>query len=106
MNGGIGDTTVWKGTAFSGCNSNEISLIHNRGKGSFGKCNNGAITGRITRSESNTTYISQLEVMITPEMIGKNIVCNHDNGTVYAIGRHQLNIGSYTERRILLFQLL
>ena len=93
---GRGDTTVWQGTAFSGC---EISLIHNRFSGptgTSGACNN--ITGQSMRVESNSTYISQLEVTITLEMIGKNIVCNHDsiiNGTVYTVGRHQLNIGMY-----------
>ena len=93
VNGGSGDTTVWQGTAFSGC---EISLTHNRFSrptGTFGACNN--VTGRSMRVENNSTYISQLEMIITLEMIGKNIVCSRDNGTVYTIGRHQLNIGMY-----------
>ena len=94
VSGGEGDTTIWEGTAFSGC---EILLIHNRfGRpaGTSRTCSNGAITGQSVRVESNSTYISQLEVIITPGMIGKNIVCNHDNGTVYTIiGHHQLNMG-------------
>ena len=74
--------TVWQGTAFRGC---EIVLLHLQFRGptgTSGACSNGALTGRSMRVENNSTYISQLEVIIIPEMIGKNIVCNHDNGTV------------------------
>ena len=69
---------VWRGTAFD-CpeSSNEIVLL----QGSFGTqavCNNGAISGRIIRVENNT-YISQLSVSVSAEMIGSNISCYHDS---------------------------
>ena len=97
VSGGDKDTTVWQGTAFSGCNNDEITLIHNRFgrvRGASGVCNNGAITGWSVRVENNSSFISQLEVTITAEMIGKNIICNRDNGTIYTIGHHQINIGT------------
>ena len=95
VHGDEGDNTVWQGTAFSGCNNDEITLIHNRfgREGASGVCNGGAISGRIVRVESNSSYISQLKVAISAEMVGKNIVCNHDNGTIYTIGRYVIKIG-------------
>ena len=42
-------------------------------------CNNGAISGRIIRVENNT-YVSQLSVSVSAEMIGSNISCYHDSG--------------------------
>ena len=97
VHGDEGDSTVWQGTAFSGCNNDEITLIHNRfgREGASGVCNGGAISGRIVRVESNSSYISQLKVAITAEMVGKNIICNRDNGTIYTvtIGRYVIKIG-------------
>lgn len=97
VHGGESDSTVWQGTAFSGCNNNEITLIHNRfrrAEGASGVCNNGAITGWSVRVERDSFYISQLEVSITAEMVGKYIECNRDNGTIYTIGRHLISIGT------------
>ena len=95
VNGEIGDTTVWEGTAFGG--NCEITLLHLRfeptGPGTFGQCNDGAITGQNVRVEGNSIYISQLEVKVTAEVIGKNIICTHDNGTTNTIGRYPMNIG-------------
>ena len=88
MNGGEKGTTVWKGSALSDrCDSNEIALLHHRFKnGTSTECNNGAITGRSIRVENNSCsngslYISQLEVVVGPEMIEENIVCIHDSTT-------------------------
>ena len=82
MNGGTGGTTVWKGTAFRDCGNNEITLIHNRFEnGTSGDCNNGAITGWSMRVE-NSSYVSQLEVIVNSTMIGKGIACAHDNGSI------------------------
>ena len=72
-------TIFWNGTAFD-CpsSSNEINLF----LGSFGTqevCNYGAISGRIIRVENNT-YVSQLSVSVSGEMIGLNISCYHDSG--------------------------
>lgn len=85
MNGGAGDSTVWLGTAFNGCD--DIILLHLR----FGsnitaqKCNNGHITltAQSRRAVENTSYISTLEVLVNPghdDMPMKTIKCVHDNG--------------------------
>ena len=49
-------------------------------------CNDGAISGRIIRAENNT-YVSQLTVSFSAEMIGLTISCFHDSrGTQNQIG--------------------
>jgi hypothetical protein len=71
--------TIWNGTAFSGCQQNEIVLHHHqysRTGGSTGICNNGAIVGQSLRVQGN--YTSQLNVTITPETAGKTIICAYD----------------------------
>ena len=94
--------TVWKGTAFSDCKHNEITLLHNRFVGEItnmsAECNTGHISLIIaTRSVrvENSSYISQLEVIIKPghddnNMTLKNVTCAHDNGTT------EIDIGSIT----------
>ena len=84
--------TVWRGTAFDCPSSgNEIVLF----QGSFGTqvCNNGAISGRIIRVENNS-YISQLSVSVSAEMIGSNIGCHDSAGTqnVNLIGSSSLTL--------------
>ena len=100
VNGEPGDSTVWEGTALGDC---EIILRHHRFRrptGTFGTCNDGAIIGRsVSEVESNITslrsYISQLEVAITADMIRMSIECTHDDGTVHInVGRYQINIGT------------
>ena len=98
MNGGTGGTTVWKGTAFHDC---EIALLHHRFRdvnGTSGECNNRAIAGQSMRVESSLNgnlYISQLEVIVEAQMIGKDIMCVHDNSTnSMTIGHRLINIGT------------
>ena len=94
-----GHSTVWKGTAFSGCNNNEIVLLHMRfwrAEGDSGQCNDGDITARSVGVESNgNSYISRLEVLLKPvhdEMIMKNVTCVHDDGeTETEIGSIAIN---------------
>ena len=83
--GGVGGTTVWKGTAFD-CpsSSHEIILLHIRFKnerGTHKACNNGTIVGQSLRVE-NTSYTSQLNVTVSSNMIGESIKCVHDDGKV------------------------
>ena len=83
--GGVGGTTVWKGTAFD-CpsSSHEIILLHSRFKnerGTHKACNNGTIVGQSLRVE-NTSYTSQLNVTVSSNMIGESIKCVHDDGKV------------------------
>ena len=79
--------TVWHGSAFD-CSGNEISLIHILYNSieshvicAYGECNNGAIVAKGIRIE-NGTYISQLNVSISTDMIGRSIECFED--TIYS----------------------
>ena len=75
--GGLGQATFWTGTALN-CIGNEITLIHSRFLSAAGECNNGAIVARGV-SVQNNLYTSQLNVIITPDIAGKTIMCFHDN---------------------------
>lgn len=81
-------TTVWRGSAFD-CTSSEISLLHSLYVNSmhmpasthaYGDCNNGSIVAESLRRE-NTCYISQLNVTVSADMIGKSIECIHDDAS-------------------------
>ena len=93
VNGMPADSTVWRGTAFSDC---EITLLHNRfgnEEGTTRTCSNSNITGRSVRIEGSR-YISQLEIIVDPETVGKSVDCLHDNGTTsYTIGSYQISAG-------------
>ena len=96
-----GGSTVWNGTAFDCSNSNdEIALLHNRFSNSSYYiiiCNNGDVTGQGLYVEHDQYYTSQLNVTINPALIGKNIICAHDNGTVsQVVGFHALNFNDLT----------
>ena len=63
--------TVWRGTAIQ-CgysSTNEIILLHGRFNGSCysTECNNGPIAAQILRVD-NGSYISQLNVTVSPEL--------------------------------------
>jgi hypothetical protein len=74
--------TTWTGTAFD-CSGNEIVLIHTFFSYPYrevaGECNNGAIVARSLSAEGNN-YTSQLNVIVTPEIVGKSIECRYDHG--------------------------
>ena len=72
--------TTWSGTAFSGCQQNEILLQHHQFTpigGPTGTCNNGAIVGQSLGVQGNN-FTSQLNVTIIPETAGKTIMCDYD----------------------------
>lgn len=76
--------TVWRGSALSDCDTQEISLLHRRFTDAHKTCNNGAIVARgISNIAGNGTdsewYTSQLTVTVTPELIGKNVECAYDD---------------------------
>lgn len=63
------------------CSINEIALLHNHfAGGTFGVCSDGALVAR-SLSVEDSTYTSQLNVTISPEIAGKTIMtlCVHDN---------------------------
>ena len=83
--------TIWRGSAFNcASNNNEIVLINS----SIGDqtCNNEMITGQVTRHEGNN-YISQLNVILTSDLIGQIIECASYNGShIMAISSTTLDI--------------
>ena len=85
---------VWGGSAFN-CppRRNEITFFLRNNAGTRESCNDGAIIGHIIRAE-NDTYISQLTVSVSTEMIGKNISCFHDrpSGAAELIGSSVLTL--------------
>ena len=87
-----GGAIVWRGSIFDCPASGNEIVLFNRSSSVQKSCNNGAIVGQITRTESNT-YVSQLTVSISAEMIGKNISCFHDNnGGTNLIGSSLLSL--------------
>ena len=73
--------TIWNGTAFLGsCLQDEILLQHHQFTstgGTTGTCNNGDIVGHSLGVQGDN-YTSQLNVTITPDIIGKTIMCAYD----------------------------
>ena len=72
--------TVWQGSALS-CISNEITLVHRHFTsegGAFDECNDGSIVGRSVGVEDGY-YISQLNVTVNNDVLGKRITCIHDD---------------------------
>ena len=59
-------------------------MIHNRFESDPGKCNNGSIEARGISVRDNY-YMSQLNINITSDMIGKTINCVHDNVNLSAV---------------------
>ena len=76
-----GGTTIWRGTAFQ-CDSNNrefISLRHSQFLESSkpeGTCSNGAIVAR-TLGVVNGSYVSQLNVTVSPELNNTTVECVH-----------------------------
>ena len=85
--GGLGGITVWKGTAFNCSQSdNEINLLHRRFQSDAVTCNNGTIVGIGIIVENNSSFTSQLNVTVSPDVVGESVECVHDNGTLTTIG--------------------
>ena len=79
---GLG-ATVFQGDLLD-CND-EMVLTHSRfdmPSGASGICNNVRVHGySLPINDSEPCYISQLHVTVSPDMIGKSIICVDDNGT-------------------------
>ena len=86
-----GGATVWKGTAFD-CSLRDDEFLIFQTSQSVHTCSNGAITGRVVRTE-NDSYTSQLNVYINDSEVNATVVCAHDTGTEsIEIGSAILNI--------------
>lgn len=72
--------TIWKGSALD-CSSsrNEIIILSSDSVNRSRICNNGAIAGRLVRRE-NDSYLTQLSVSVSSEVISRNISCYHEVG--------------------------
>ena len=93
---------VWRGIAFD-CSSSSNEMVLFQSSSDTEVCNDGAISGRIIRAENNT-YISQLTVSVSAEMVGTTISCFHDSrGTQNLIGSSLLTLtrGTYFSIHIL-----
>ena len=97
----IGDTggfTLWMGDFFRCSSGNKvIELIHHQfiqggGIPNARICNNGNIAGRLIRIE-NGSYISQLNVTLTSDIVGRSIECAYDNGTIHPVASLNLTTG-------------
>lgn len=99
--GDQGGFTVWTGDFFAHCPNNKTVMIlqHEVAETSDSElnfidqvCNNGNIVGWIVRVE-NGVYTSQLNVMLTSDIVGRSIECAYDNGTIHKIGSLNLTTG-------------
>jgi hypothetical protein len=89
-----GGITVWQGSAFQ-CpqSSDEIALRHAQFLGSVGVCNDGAICAHADSIPAANCFISNLTVYITPDLEGRAVRCEYDDGTeVHLIDSFTLNI--------------
>ena len=86
--------TVWKGSALSDCQYNEIVLQHSRfrDRSPVGECNNGRIVGRGVRRSGNN-FTSELiisNLCVNSTLSGNTILC------VLYDGLQDIPIDSYT----------
>ena len=85
--------TVWTGTAFD-CSSNEIIILHTSSNAGVEiACNDGAIVGELIRAENNT-YVSQLTVSVSAQMVGTSISCSHDSTGTHLVGSSVLTLST------------
>lgn len=85
---------MWQGSAFQ-CpqSSNEIVFRHAQFLGSVGVCNDGALRAHGVSIQSPDCFVSNLTVYITPDLEGRTVRCEHDNGfTVVVVRSFTLNI--------------
>lgn len=72
-----GGATVWQGAAFECAGSNIITLRHTDFRGLQKSCNNGVIVAKAIGIVNNT-FISQLNIMVSPEMNNTTVECRYD----------------------------
>jgi hypothetical protein len=80
-----GSSIVWQGTAFDCPPINEVVILISRFTSISHSCNNETIVGwNVVKPNDSSidTYTSRLNVTISSDMMGKNITCYYDNGTM------------------------
>ena len=94
-----GGFTIWRGSAFSNCQRNEIQLRHseyniiNPQLAATGVCNDGEIVAKSVGVSENC-FTSRLNVSIGREIVNKTVECVHSNtqGIATQIGQKTLNL--------------
>ena len=92
-----GGFTIWRGTAFSGCQRDEIQLRHSAyniiNSQATGECNGGKIVANSV-GVSEDCYTSRLNVSIGQEIINGTIECVHSDtqDTTTLIGQRTLSL--------------
>ena len=90
-----GGFTIWRGTAFSDCQRNEIQLRHSvyTTSQAIGQCNGGDIVAESVGVSENC-YISRLNVSVGEEIINEAIECAHSDTkhVTTSIGQRILNL--------------
>ena len=90
-----GGFTIWRGTALSNCQQNEIRLRHSQYMESqvTRECNAGAIVAK-SMGTSGNCYTSQLTVAVGEKMINKTVECVHSDsqGANTIIGQNTLSL--------------
>lgn len=88
---------MWRGSFFN-CPSenNEIAFRHSQFiAGATETCTDGSIVGQ-SLSSDNGRFTSQLTVRVSPEMIGQNLTCEHDDGSsIVPVGSIKMSAGRY-----------
>ena len=75
---------MFQGEFLDCSSSNEIVLLHSRFKNMTASviCNDGKVRGySLSANDSEPCYTSQLQVMVSPDIIGRSITCTYDDGT-------------------------
>ena len=81
-----GGTTVWQGSALNCLSDTRFLLRHSQFDSGITdkECNNGSIVAHSVRVVDDS-YISQLNVKVSPEMNNKTVECLYDDGTMTAL---------------------
>ena len=80
-----GVATVWRGSIFN-CLGNQILLRHSKFEHeTSGTCNDGKVVAWSSKVTSNT-YVSQLNVTVSPEMHNGTIECIQDDFNETVVG--------------------
>ena len=92
-----GGLTIWRGTALSGCQRNEIRLRHSAyiNSQATGQCNGGEIMAEsVGASISENCYTSQLSLAVGEEMINETIECLYSDlgNIIETVGQRILNL--------------
>ena len=92
-----GGLTIWKSSAFSGCEQfeNEIRLRHSQFTNSqsqaTGQCNDGTVVAT-SMGVSENCYTSQLNVTVRQEIVNETIECIRDMQGTTIVGQRTLSL--------------